>query len=691
MKMNTKNIKIIAIIILLLVPTALAIDMKETKRKNDYMIIEINEDSLDKTLFYLLPSDAEYISMKILSHVYEKVSEKTPTTTFYTTDTINAQIDTHIKCTKTKNVYFDIIKKGSFDVARVNVPSIYYSNDYKYTTTLLILEIEYKIKEKVAKELKDINKMNDIIENTNVLDTFATQDISYDPQNPDYEMVIITNETLWPIINSYYKDWKIINDNKINDIWIVNTSDILTTTSFWVNGTYGDATNISQGNSWIPNNKQITSNWELFNDTQAKIRNFLRYCYNVHTTRYVILLGNTNVVPARMIASYAASTCPGCTGFYNNTNHASDMYYSCLDYCMNNNTNSYWMENQLCNNSYDEIDWGYDLHVGRVLVNTVEETFRWINKTKAYVNGLSQGDYLKYNVVATKDVSNVITSQQWDAIGDDFPSNMSFVNDKNITQSQWSILDDYANGDADIDGFSLLIHAGHGGTLWSPYEPSSLNNINKPNFLYTEGCDEGDFGSSTSSRTEQYMQDDGSIFAGVSNSAYGWFIASTYYTEEMMNQMFNATTGNYTLTFCEAHDAAREIVGHDIDCVWGMIVKETNFFGDPSLEYNWYTQSGQESIYFISIDGGSNMTTIYNSTPVFNWSLVNDTMQYNLQISNDSAFTDLVLNLSNISSLNFPLHYSSNATTVSFILPSYCALHYFNKKYYCRVRACTKE
>ena len=89
---------------------------------------------------------------------------------------------------------------------------------------------------------------------------------------------------------------------------------------------------------------------------------------------------------------------------------------------------------------------------------------------------------------------------------------------------------------------------------------------------------------------------------------------------------------------------------------------------------------------FISIDGGTNGTVIYTSTPTFNWTTITGAVMYNLQVARDSAFTDLVVNLSDINEYEYPAYYNENATRVSFTLPNANALP-SRREYFCRVRA----
>jgi hypothetical protein len=355
------------------------------------------------------------------------------------------------------------------------------------------------------------------------------------------------------------------------------------------------------------------------------------------------------------------------------------------------------MENAVCGSPVDEIDWGFDVHVGRVLVNQKWETLWWINKTKSY-HANNQTNYTKWNAVPCKDGGNSISNQTWTGwqgsqpgpgIGEEFPDNMSFINNQNISQAQWSILDDYANGNAGgIPGFIMIYHAGHGGTLWDPYSDVNLDNMGTPNFVITEGCSSADFGEDDSSRMEDWMSDNGGAFGGVANSAFGWFVASTYYGKQMMKEMFNDSN---TSVFCIAFENSKEVVGHDPDCVWGQIVKDSNFFGDPAMEWQWYEPASSDDIHFISIDSGLNGTNVTSATPTFIWNISHGANTYHLQISNDTAFTDVVINLNDISEFKYPSEYSTDGTNVTFTLPSSDSLPYFNKLYYCKVRAYVKN
>ena len=117
---------------------------------------------------------------------------------------------------------------------------------------------------------------------------------TFQTQSGDIDYLILTDETFWNSFNEYFRDWKIENSDEINSLEIVNTSTIYADPDTWVYGKYGDA---NPSNPWI-----ITpsDNISLFNDSQCKIRNFIRKYVTEKNTSYILLAGNRNYLPVRM-------------------------------------------------------------------------------------------------------------------------------------------------------------------------------------------------------------------------------------------------------------------------------------------------------------------------------------------------------------------------------------------------------
>ena len=133
----------------------------------------------------------------------------------------------------------------------------------------------------------------------------------------------------------------------------------------------------------------------LFNDSQAKIREFCKDAYLDWGTEYVLIAGDDDYVPARHM-KYAFES-----------DVDSDLYYSNLDDTFNANHDSYWGE---------EGDTGFDLYselnIGRVTCDTPQDVSNWLKKSFYYADSINQ-DYLGNAAFYGGDLG-------WNAQGDDF-------------------------------------------------------------------------------------------------------------------------------------------------------------------------------------------------------------------------------------------------------------------------------
>lgn len=126
------------------------------------------------------------------------------------------------------------------------------------------------------------------------------------------------------------------------------------------------------------------------------------------------------------------------------------------------------------------------------------------------------------------------------------------------------------------------------------------------------------------------------------------------------------------------------LMTYDISNSTGFITFTNSIWSEKYFEM--YDNQQANAPQFISIDGGINRTTVFSSTPTFNWTLIANTSHYYLQISNVSDFSYLTVNLSNVCDAIYPTEYSENTTRVSFQLPVTNALSVIDT-YYCRIRA----
>ncbi|MBU7011439.1 MAG: hypothetical protein HXS46_12185, partial [Theionarchaea archaeon] len=146
--------------------------------------------------------------------------------------------------------------------------------------------------------------------------------------------------------------------------YIIITSSSLTSTfqelADWKAGFVSGAT--VYDTTYIYNNYSGT-------DNQTKIRNFIIDKYTNNGTKYVLLGGDTGVVPYR--GFYISS------GGYTDSDMAADMYYGHLDGNWNNDGDSRYGEP-------GEEDWYAEVAVGRAPVDNSTEAAAFVDKVIAY-------------------------------------------------------------------------------------------------------------------------------------------------------------------------------------------------------------------------------------------------------------------------------------------------------------------
>ena len=91
-------------------------------------------------------------------------------------------------------------------------------------------------------------------------------------------------------------------------------------------------------------------------------------------------------------------------------------------------------------------------------------------------------------------------------------------------------------------------------------------------------------------------------------------------------------------------------------------------------------------IHFVSIDSNTNNSPILSVNPTFIWNKVANTDYYELQVSSNKVFSDILVDVNGINSTNYPMQYSQNATAVTFVLAPPDTLP-LESRYYFRVRA----
>lgn len=325
----------------------------------------------------------------------------------------------------------------------------------------------------------------------------------FDPSE-NYEYVIITNETLKNASGSYtFQDliqYKI--DNGISAI--------------------------------IVTVEEIYSHYDGVDDAD-KIRNFIKDAYVNHGTEYVLLGGDSDVVPARI---FWVESDPG--GL--DCNPPSDLYYGCLDGSFNSNGDDIWGEPTDGENGGD-VDLVAEVYVGRACAGDSNEVSNFVMKTLAYEQKSESAPYLRKALMVGSElgfggVSDYASDSLDETIDGSDAQGYSTVGipsdeyqiDKLYDSPgyEWSTSDlvDRMNSEVNI-----INHLGHGeieGWTYKLYsgDVSQLNNINY-SFIYSQACLVGLFDSYYSSYIDCFaeyltVKTGNASFAVIMNSDYGW-------------------------------------------------------------------------------------------------------------------------------------------------------------------------
>jgi hypothetical protein len=119
----------------------------------------------------------------------------------------------------------------------------------------------------------------------------------------------------------------------------------------------------------------IEQNYWSGADLAESVRNFIREAYEKWGVEYVLLGGDTDVIPARF----------GYTTFYTGDQIPTDMYFSCLDGTWNADGDSLWGEAfHSLDDPGDDADLFSEVYVGRLPASDVTEATILIDKVMTY-------------------------------------------------------------------------------------------------------------------------------------------------------------------------------------------------------------------------------------------------------------------------------------------------------------------
>lgn len=344
----------------------------------------------------------------------------------------------------------------------------------------------------------DISYVSKIVDNPSNIDTYIpTHWVSV-----TYEYILITSEEL-KNAQGHYTFQDLIQSKLDTGVSakIVTIEEIVANPDYALDGVWGDN---NPDNPFYRGDP--IENPGRFDDTPARIRNFIRYAYSELGTSYVLLGGdadeivpNDNIVPMRgLFADEEGLPLRGLLD-YETDDIPSDVYYACLDGNFNYDNDLHYGEYSEFNDmaDLDEADLYSEVWVGRACVDSTEEISNFVMKTLWYEENtdpyiseiLFIGEYLGFPGVSEYGGNYKDYTEEQIDVPDKFNINKIYERDE-----PWS--NEFMIQHLCNTPYHLINHDGHGNHFYilqgSGNSIRQLTN-DKLFFIYSHSCLTGSF------------------------------------------------------------------------------------------------------------------------------------------------------------------------------------------------------
>lgn len=349
-------------------------------------------------------------------------------------------------------------------------------------------------------------------------------------------------------------------------------------------------------------------------EPKYRIREFIRDAYLNWGTEYVVLGGDVDSIPTHFISAEMAVT----PNQKENVLIPTDLYFQCLD---------------------GDDDIYAEVKIGRIPSHSAAEVANWLAKVKRYDRDCVAGkDYTRGALFAAELLNGEITEEGMLApaelvdcygkklveqirIGREFPGTSEGVDTYGFMdapeffdQDKMVVLYDKDRDPRYVHGasgaawttsdlvtlinskrVSIINHVGHSAPTenmrLSVSDAESLQNDGAPFFVYSQGCQAGDF--TTDSIAESFINSANGAFAGVWNSFNGFYdfaqsgVDNTGASQRFMRRFWDAV-------FADGfHDiGSANMLSHERNASYLLVrnpkpemviaYHETNLFGDPA-------------------------------------------------------------------------------------------------------------
>ena len=327
-------------------------------------------------------------------------------------------------------------------------------------------------------------------------------------------------------------------------------------------------------------------------DNAEKLRNFIRWAYENHGTEYVVLGGDSEVIPHR--------GCYGAVGTTTDNGIPTDFYFAELS---TGNWNA--DGDSLYGEMSDNVDLFAEVALGRISASTATEATNQINKIIAYENSnppytaLLLGEELDAQTqggdskdVVELDMGGIATSKLYD---------------QNGTWSASTLINSYFN----TNNTHIVNHLGHANDTYDMKmynsDVDSLTNT-VPFFVYSQGCYPGNFSANDVCFAEKMtVSTTKAAFAVIMNSRYGWYAAgstngvSNIFDWEFMETVFEQFDRHLGSAL---NDSKHKLANYAGDGAYRWVYYELTLFGCPETELHWNCAAGSARVVPHSPAGG---------------------------------------------------------------------------------------
>jgi len=355
----------------------------------------------------------------------------------------------------------------------------------------------------------------------------------------NFSYIIITTEIFVDGCFQHLIDFK----NEYISSALFTIEEIVDNPDFWVNGTWGD----NNPNNMYVENLIPAEYCELFNDTPAKIRNFIRFAKNALNVKFVLLGGDVEIIPTRFLWASIPNWYNGHEYESKEDYISSDVYYACLDGNWNDDFDARFGED-IGNSTDDEADFIAEVYIGRAPVNQRSEVINFIYKLDTYetqekpsVITLHQSGINSQNVPDSTDIPK--NCSKW--ISSDYHIDRLFANETKITRDDWI--------NRFVEGRLIIAHVGNGVETryqldnmnyllpyyWAVNDTMQLFNSFYP-IHFSLACHSGNFSYRDCIAEELILKQSGGASACVFNSNVGCTSQKNAhkYSGEFMEQQF---------------------------------------------------------------------------------------------------------------------------------------------------------